>query len=114
MAVIIYRHGTVFDRFKFDLNQGYMIKNNFYPQPVMAVWVLFSPMMSGWVGSRKKFVWAISQKPKDVGSWYLLGTLVRGCRCATSWCDLDSMFDLAVVTLTYKILSGLYIRNHKV
>ena len=32
--------------------------------------------------------------------------LVRGCRCATSWCDLDLTFDLAVVALTYKILSG--------
>ena len=33
--------------------------------------------------------------------------LVRGSRCATSWCDLDLSFHLAVVTLTYKILSGL-------
>ena len=24
-----------------------------------------------------------------------------------SWCDLDLTFDLAIVTLTYKILSGL-------
>ena len=31
-----------------------------------------------------------------------------------SWCDLDLTFDLAVVTLTYKILSGLYLRDHKV
>ena len=38
---------------------------------------------------------------------YLVGTLVRGSRCATSWCDLDLNFDLAIVTLTYKILSGL-------
>ena len=29
----------------------------------------------------------------------MVGTLVRGCRCATSWCDLDLTFDLAVVTL---------------
>ena len=36
-----------------------------------------------------------------------------GCRCITSWCDLDLTFDLAVVTLTFKILSGLYLRNHK-
>ena len=43
-----------------------------------------------------------------------LGTLVRGCRCATPWCDLDFTFDLAVVNLTYKILSGLYLGNHKV
>ena len=40
--------------------------------------------------------------------------LVRGCRCATSWSDLDLTFDLAVVTLTYKILSGLYLGNRKV
>ena len=33
---------------------------------------------------------------------------------ATTWCDLDLTFDLAVVTLTYKILSGLYLRNGKV
>ena len=36
------------------------------------------------------------------------------CRCATSWCDLDLTFDLAVVTLTYKILSGLCLGNCKV
>ena len=42
------------------------------------------------------------------------GTLVRGCRCATSWSDLDLTFDLAVVTLSLKILSGLYLGNCKV
>ena len=31
-----------------------------------------------------------------------------------SWCDLDLTCDLAVVTLTYKILSGLNLRNRKV
>ena len=36
------------------------------------------------------------------------------CRCATSWCDLDLNFDLAVVTLSLKILSGLYLRKCKV
>ena len=40
--------------------------------------------------------------------------IVRGCRCATSCCDLDLTFDLAIVTLTYKILFGLYLGNHKV
>ena len=30
------------------------------------------------------------------------------CRCATSWSDLDFNLDMAVVTLTYKILSGLF------
>ena len=43
----------------------------------------------------------------------MLGTLVRGCRFAMS-CDLDLTFDLAVATLTYKILSRLYLRDCKV
>ena len=43
----------------------------------------------------------------------MVGTLVRGCRCAMSWCDLDLTFNLVVVTLTYKILSGLYLENFK-
>ena len=43
-----------------------------------------------------------------------VGTLVRGCRCATSLCDLDLTFDFAVLTLTYQILSGLYLRERKV
>ena len=29
----------------------------------------------------------------------------------SAWCDLDLTFDLTVVTLTYKILSGLYLGN---
>ena len=29
----------------------------------------------------------------------LVGTLVRMCRCAASWADLDLTFDLAVVTV---------------
>ena len=42
----------------------------------------------------------------------MVGTLVRGCRCATSWCGLDlTFFDLAVVTLTYNALSGLYLET---
>ena len=39
----------------------------------------------------------------------MVGTLVRRCRLATSWSDLDLTFDLAVVTLTYKTFSGLYL-----
>ena len=31
-----------------------------------------------------------------------------------SWCDLDLAFDLAVMTLNLKILSGLYLGNCKV
>ena len=44
----------------------------------------------------------------------MIGTLVRVCRCAASWSDLDLIFDLAVVTLSSKILSGLYLGNRKV
>ena len=33
----------------------------------------------------------------------MVGTLVRWCRCTTSWCDIDLTFDLAEVTLTHKI-----------
>ena len=40
----------------------------FTPQPLRAVGVLFSPMLSGWAGSGKKFVRAVSQKPLGVGS----------------------------------------------
>ena len=35
----------------------------FTPQPLRAVGVLFSPMVSGWAGCGKKFVRAVSQKP---------------------------------------------------
>ena len=34
--------------------------------------------------------------------------------CATSWCDLDVTFDLAVVTFSLKTLLGLYLVNRKV
>ena len=44
----------------------------------------------------------------------MVGTLVRMCRCATSWSDQDLTFDLAVVTLSSKIMSALYIGNRKV
>ena len=44
----------------------------------------------------------------------MVGKLVRGCRYAMSWCNLDLTFDLAVVTLTNKMLPGLYLGNHKV
>ena len=48
---------------------------------------------------------------KLVYTWY--GKLVGDCRCAMSWCDLDLTFDLALVTLIYEILFGLYLGNHK-
>ena len=36
----------------------------------------------------------------------MVGTLVGGCRCTTSWCELDLTFDLVIVTMILKILSG--------
>ena len=44
----------------------------------------------------------------------LMGTFIRVCRCATSWCDIDLTFELAVVTVSLKILSGPYLGNRKV
>ena len=35
----------------------------------------------------------------------MVGTLVRVCRCAMSWCNLDLTFDLALVTFTFKIFA---------
>ena len=45
----------------------------------------------------------------------MLGSVIGGgCKCASSWCDLALTFDLVIVTLSLKILSGLYLRNCKV
>ena len=40
--------------------------------------------------------------------------IVGECGCVTSGSDIDLTFDLAVVTLTIKLLFGLYLRNCKV
>ena len=32
-----------------------------------------------------------------------------GCRCATSFSDLDLTFDLVMVTMSFKILSGYFL-----
>ena len=53
--------------FKVTLNshvlKSYVEFKFFTPQPLRAVGVLFSPMVSGWAGGGKKFVRAVSQKP---------------------------------------------------
>ena len=59
-------------------------------------------------------LWAISKKQQGVGSWYFVRTLVRRCRCTFASCGLDFTFDLTIVTLTFKILSGLYRGSCKV
>ena len=38
----------------------------------------------------------------------MLQTLVGGCRCAQSFCDLDLIINLATITLNFNILSGQY------
>ena len=35
------------------------------------------------------------------------------CSCAKSWCDLDLTFNLALVAISLKILSVMYLRNSK-
>ena len=44
----------------------------------------------------------------------MVGTLGERCRYVTSWSDFDLTIDLAVVTLIFKIMSRVYLRNHKV
>ena len=36
------------------------------------------------------------------------------CKCANSFCDLDLTFDLVIVTMSFKILSGLFLGFNKV
>ena len=66
----------------------------FYPTVLKGCWVLISPLVSIWCldgragGQYRKFILG-----RDIG-W--------GCRCATSWSDLDLTFDLATVTLSLK------------
>ena len=39
----------------------------------------------------------------------ILGIVIgRGRRYATAWCDLDLTFDFFIVTMSFKILSGLF------
>ena len=47
---------------------------------------------------------------RDIG-W---GCTMSTSWCTTSWCDLDLTLDLAVVTFTYNIVSGLYLGNRNV
>ena len=78
----------------------------FTPQPLRAVGVLFSPMVSGWAGGRREIVCPGCFSETVRCRKFILGRDIGwGCRCATSWSDLDLTFDLAVVSLTYKTLS---------
>ena len=39
----------------------------------------------------------------------MVGTLVGGGRYARLWCDLELTFDLVIVTMSFNILSGLFL-----
>ena len=92
---------------------------NFLPHRLQGQcgYCLEQPRLAEWMGDpagrRWTNGWAKHQKP-HLRSWTLtLGGIWVGVgRCATSWCDLALIFVLAVVSLTFKILSGLYLGNH--
>ena len=88
-----------------------MFYKRFTSHDVLQVVFTHGVRMGGW--QEKVYPGCISETVRCRKLILGYGILVRGCRCATSWCDLDLTFDLAVVTLTYKILSGLYLRNCK-
>ena len=54
---------TLYYLFARYMSNGSKLISFFTPQPLRAVEVLFSFMVSGWVGGGKKFVWGVSQKP---------------------------------------------------
>ena len=63
-----------------------------HPQPLRAVWVLFSPMMSRWMvgGWREKSCPLLSQKLWSIGCWYLVGTSIGGFD--VFWCQVSSSY----------------------
>ena len=73
--------------------------------------VLFSPLCPDGPADR----WREIVYPGCISETVRCRMLILGrdigweCRCPTSWCDLDLTFDLAIVALSLKILSGLNI-----
>ena len=43
----------------------------------------------------------------------MVGTLLSGCMCDRPCCNLDLSFDLVIVTMSIKILSGLFLGLRK-
>ena len=43
----------------------------------------------------------------------MVGTLLRGCMCDRSCCNLDLSFDLVIVTTGFKNLPGLFLGFRK-
>ena len=69
--------------------------------------------MGGWEAGKSLYLSCILETIR-CRMLILAGTLVRGCRSAMSWCDFDLTFDLSILTLSLKILSGLYLGKRKV
>ena len=88
------------------------------PQPLRAVLplqVLFSPWAFGWaVGLQEKACLSGIYETMTCRKLILGRDIGWGSGCATSWRDLDLTFDLAIVTLSLKILSGVYLRSCEV
>ena len=78
------------------------------------VWVLFSPMVGGWVDVlwEKVCLGCISETVRCRKLKFGRG-IGWGCKFASSWYDIDLTFNLARVTLSLKILCGLILRNCK-
>ena len=70
-------------------------------QPVTAVRVLFSPMVSRWSSRQRKKVCLDCISQTIMCRKLILGRDIGwGCRCARSWCDLYLTFDLGALTIT--------------
>ena len=88
-------------------------RNSFTPQPLRAVGVLFSPMVTDWAGGKENVCPGCISETIRCRKLIFGRDIGWGCRCALSGCDLDLNFDLAKVTLSLKILCGLYLGNRK-
>ena len=86
-----------------------LLAHIFTPQPLRAVRVLFLLMVSGWAGGWEKVCPGCVSEPVRCRKLVLGRDIGWGFRCVTSWCDLNLSFGLAVMTLTLKILSRVYI-----
>ena len=62
----------------------------FYPTALTGCQGIVFTMLSGWVGGWREIVCpgCLSETVR-CRNLYLVRTLVRRCRCATSWSDLD-------------------------
>ena len=97
----------------FILIIGFYLPRHFYPTAFKGcAGILFSSMTTEFVAG-----WWQKVCPGSISETVRYRKLILGrdigwgFRCAPSSCDLDLTFYLAAVTLTFKKLSGLYLRN---